>query len=1197
MKTKSTLLKFILLAGSTLLAASSIHAASTWNAGTAVSTDGLWSTSTNWSADTAPVDGADLIFDGTDNPNNSNDIPLTSIGSLTLNNAGWNITLGTLTLGGGIAAAGNATLGGTLTLGAPQSWSNTTGLLTVNGTVNNGANLLTVNGAGNTTVSAILGNGAGGLTKDGAGTLTLSAANTYGGTTTLTNGTLQGLVVGTSLTPTSPLGTSSLSLNGGILQLRASGTVNATAETITLGNNAAVGGNTTIDVNRPGATSTTKTIQLGTLSIGANTLTVTGANTYGVRFGATTASGAATFTANTGALTLDSLTLGDSITTGTTTTITVGGTGSSSIGPITNNTLDSTKQLALTKTGAGTARMPGLAYAFTGNISVEGGTLDFSSASNDAVNRTLGGGNYAGNIDITSGATFQFWRNTGNQEFSGVISGGGNVRLAHKGNYTLSGPNTYTGKTTIHGEFNGNTATLNVSSFNSIVSGSIVTGMGPVATPVASSSLGRPTTAANGTVDIGRTAMQASAVLNYTGAGETTDRVMNLVASGNSQRKGVNNLGTGTLTFTSPWTGVAGVHNNIIPITTNADMVLSGSVPDHFVSLEKRGNAKLSLSGPCTIWNNVHLYAGTLEIDSEINDGGVYSGAITTGSGNGGTNFIAVPAGTPLAVGMTIVHPRFTAGTTITAIVDINANPVEAQVSSNSDTTLRTETGYIGFKGALGIFAPAAANLRWLGNATLKYDGPNDSTNRNFTVDNGFTSTWEIITGSTLEVSGATTNTTGKLTKTGAGTLVLSGALLHDGVNNVDAGTLLINGNSSGMTGAVNVNNTAILGGTGTIGGSVDVGASAGLAPGASAGTLTIVGDLDISLLAGLGGGSLDFELDDPLPSTDSDKIAANTLTIGTGLLRFTDFTFSDLGNLANGTYVLVTTTSGITGTLDTNPANLSGPVGAGTGTLQITGNNVELVVTGIGGGDTTPPTLTSITDNVSGGPVNIGATVTYTVTFSEDMDDTTVTTADFGNNGTAVATIDSVTETTPGVFSVVVTPTSPGTLVLRINALAVLEDVAGNDLDTDPALLDDTTITVRNAYQTWALTNAISSAPGADKDGDGVNNAIEFLLGGDFATNDLSKLPEVTMTATEMIITFERKRSSIDGITGCTIEVGTTLTGWPTTYTVGSNTAGSTAGVVVTENSPAGFDTITLTVPIGSDPKKFARLNANVTE
>ena len=48
--------------------------------------------------------------------------------------------------------------------------------------------------------------------------------------------------------------------------------------------------------------------------------------------------------------------------------------------------------------------------------------------------------------------------------------------------------------------------------------------------------------------------MQANAILNYTGTGETTDRVMNLVASGTST-KVVNNLGTGTLTFTSRGSG------------------------------------------------------------------------------------------------------------------------------------------------------------------------------------------------------------------------------------------------------------------------------------------------------------------------------------------------------------------------------------------------------------------------------------------------------------------------------------------------------------------------------------------------------------------------------------------------------------------------------------------------------------------
>ena len=67
--------------------------------------------------------------------------------------------------------------------------------------------------------------------------------------------------------------------------------------------------------------------------------------------------------------------------------------------------------------------------------------------------------------------------------------------------------------------------------------------------------------------------------------------------------------------------------------------------------------------------------------------------------------------------------------------------------------------------------------------------------------------------------------------------------------------------------------------------------------------------------------------------------------------------------------------------------------------------------------GDTTPPTLTSsaIVDDKSGGPVTVNTLVTYTVTFSEDMDASTVTAADFGNAGTAAVTIGTVTETTPG--------------------------------------------------------------------------------------------------------------------------------------------------------------------------------------
>jgi hypothetical protein len=112
---------------------------------------------------------------------------------------------------------------------------------------------------------------------------------------------------------------------------------------------------------------------------------------------------------------------------------------------------------------------------------------------------------------------------------------------------------------------------------------------------------------------------------------------------------------------------------------------------------------------------------------------------------------------------------------------------------------------------------------------------------------------------------------------------------------------------------------------------------------------------------------------------------------------------------------------------------------------------------------DGTAPTLagSAIVDDKGGGPVGRDTPVTYTVTFSEDMDASTVDAADFGNAGSSMITVGSITETSPGVFSVVVTPTSVGTLQLKINAGAVLTDAVGNALNTTSAIPDDTTLTV----------------------------------------------------------------------------------------------------------------------------------------
>jgi fibronectin-binding autotransporter adhesin len=130
----------------------------------------------------------------------------------------------------------------------------------------------------------------------------------------------------------------------------------------------------------------------------------------------------------------------------------------------------------------------------------------------------------------------------------------------------------------------------------------------------------------------------------------------------------------------------------------------------------------------------------------------------------------------------------------------------------------------------------------------------------------------------TLENGGGTLS----LTKTGAGTQVLSGINTYTGTTTVSGGTLIINGTHA-AAGLVNVSSAATLGGNGTVG-NVVVADGGILSPGASAGHLT-VNNLTLNPSS-----VMTFELGAPTPAQDagSDFVTVGDVLTLDGVINIT---------------------------------------------------------------------------------------------------------------------------------------------------------------------------------------------------------------------------------------------------------------------------------------------------------------------
>ncbi|ECT3786713.1 autotransporter outer membrane beta-barrel domain-containing protein [Salmonella enterica subsp. enterica serovar Altona] len=605
------------------------------------------------------------------------------------------------------------------------------------------------------------------LIKQGAGTLILNAENTYTGGTTISGGTLVATNVD-ALGSGDVTDDATLELNtGGTFDNAISGSgqvVKSGDDVLTLsGANSYSGGTlisdgtlvaSNVEALGTGDVTDDATLELNTggtfdnaiggsgnvVKSGADTLTLSGSNSY---TGGTTISGGTLVASN-----VEALGTGD-VTNNATLELNTGGDFINNIGG--TGRVEKSGDDTLTLSGSNT---------YTGGTLINGGTLVASNV------EALGTG------DVTDNATLAL--NTGGT-FDNAISGSGQVVKSGDETLTLSGTNSYTGGTTISG------GTLVATNVEALGSGDV--------TDDATLELNTGGTFDNAISGSGQVVKSGDKMLTLSGANSYSGGT--LISDGTLVASNVEALGTGDVT-----------NNATLELNTGGDFTnnISGSG-----QVEKSGDDALTLSGANSYSGGTLISDGTLVASNvealgtgdvtddatlELNTGGDFGNAIS-GSGQ------VVKSGDET---LTLSGSNTYTGGTLISSGTLVANDVNAlgtgDVTDNAVLELNTGGDFINSIGGTG-------RVEKSGDETLTLSGSNTYTGGTTINDGTLVATsvdalgsGDVTDNATLELNtgGDFTNNiggTGRVEKSGDGTLTLSGSNTYTGGTTINDGTLV----------------------------------------------------------------------------------------------------------------------------------------------------------------------------------------------------------------------------------------------------------------------------------------------------------------------------------------------------------------------------------------------------------------------